>query len=141
MPGMGSAAQQGAAAMTITRVLYNIMTDDLAGTRDFYERLLGMVPIYDSSWYVVLKPSETSAHELGIIDVNSEVVPQSFRGRPTSGSYLTFVVDDVEKIFRRAKSQKLNVLEAPQDLFYGQRRMLVLDPNGLLIDISSPVAG
>jgi catechol 2,3-dioxygenase-like lactoylglutathione lyase family enzyme len=123
--------------MTINRVLYNIMTDKLAATRDFYMRLLEMPAIYESDWYIVLKPATNSPHELGIIDVNSEVVPERFRAAP-AGSYLTFVVDDVARSFERARELGLDILEEPTDLFYGQRRMLVADPNGLLVDISSP---
>ncbi len=126
--------------MAINRVLYNIMTSDLAATRDFYVRLLDMVPIYDSAWYIVLKPAEESPHELGIIDVSHEVVPEAFRGSP-AGTYLTFVVGDVTEVFRRAQDLGLEILEPPTDLFYGQRRMLLADPNGLLVDISSPTSG
>ena len=96
--------------MTINRVLYNIMTTDLGGTRDFYLHLLDMHLLYESDWYIVLKPSDDSPHELGIIDVNSEVVPEDFRAAP-QGSYVTFVVDDVLKTFSRAKDLGVNIVQ------------------------------
>jgi len=123
--------------MSFNRVIPNIMTRDLAGTRDFYLRLMDMHVHYDSDWYVILKPSQHSPHELGIIDVDHEIIPEPFRGVP-QGSYLTFVVDNVRQVYQRAKELELNILEAPTDQFYGQRRMLLTDPNGLLLDISSP---
>lgn len=123
--------------MAVDRLLYNIMTEDVPGTRDFYVGLLDMVPHYDSDWYVILKPAGEAPYELGIIAKGNDVVPEPFR-TPPGGGYLTFVVDDVMLVFERAKQAGLAILEEPTDLFYGQRRMLVTDPNGLLVDISSP---
>jgi uncharacterized glyoxalase superfamily protein PhnB len=93
--------------------------------------------LYESDWYIVLKPTEDAPHELGIIDVNHQVVPEAYRATP-QGSYVTFVVDDVLTTFGRAKELGLDVIQEPTDLFYGQRRMLLRDPNGLLVDVSSP---
>jgi catechol 2,3-dioxygenase-like lactoylglutathione lyase family enzyme len=123
--------------MAINRVLYNIMTADLGATKDFYLRLLDMHLLYESDWYIVLKPTEDAPHELGIIDVNHQVVPEAYRATP-QGAYVTFVVDDVLTTFGRAKELGLDVIQEPTDLFYGQRRMLLRDPNGLLVDVSSP---
>ena len=50
---------------------------------------------------------------------------------------LTIVVDDVDALHRQAVDRGLEVVESPRDLFYGQRRMLLVDPNGLLVDVSS----
>lgn len=116
--------------MAINRVLYNIMTADLGTTKDFYLRLLDMHLLYESDWYIVLKPTEDAPHELGI-------VPEAYRANP-HGVYVTFVVDDVLKTFGRAKELGLDVIQEPTDLFYGQRRMLLRDPNGMLVDVSSP---
>jgi len=123
--------------MPVNRVLYNISTEDVPGTRDFYVGLLDMVPHYDSDWYVILKPAGEGPFELGIIARSSDVVPTSLGSAP-GGGYLTCVVDDVMMVFERAKRTGLAILEEPTDLFYGQRRMLITDPNGLLVDISSP---
>lgn len=50
---------------------------------------------------------------------------------------LTVVVDDVDTVHARARAAGIEIVEPPTDLFYGQRRMLVTDPNGLLVDVSS----
>jgi uncharacterized glyoxalase superfamily protein PhnB len=60
----------------------------------------------------------------------------TFRAAPTGGM-LTLVVDDVDAVHARAQEAGIEIVEPPTDLFYGQRRMLVTDPNGLLVDISS----
>ena len=123
--------------MRVDRLLTNVMTDDVPGTRDFLVALLGLESIYDSDWFVVLVPAEGPRFELGIIARGSDVVPAAHRAAP-QGVYLTFVVADVEVAAERAREIGAKVIEPPTDTFYGQRRMLVEDPNGLLIDLSSP---
>jgi hypothetical protein len=34
----------------------------------------------------------------------------------------------------------VRVIAPPRNLFYGARQMLIVDPNGMLVDISSPAA-
>ena len=52
--------------------------------------------------------------------------------------YLTFVVDNVDDIHARAVVRGLPIVQPPRDEFYGQRRFLTRDPDGTLVDISSP---
>jgi len=52
---------------------------------------------------------------------------------------VTFVVDNADEIFKIAESEKFQIVGEPTDTFYGQRRLLLKDPNGTLVDISSPI--
>lgn len=126
------------ADMTISRSFVNICSDQLPTTRDFYVDLLGFQVGYDSDWFVQLSDQDSDA-TIGIMARDHELVPEQARGKAT-GSYLTVVVDDVEPVFARAKELGVPIVEEPRDLFYGQRRMLVTDPNGVLVDVSSPTA-
>ena len=125
-------------ASTVRRTMYNIVADDLASLRDFYRTLLKMQVIYESSWYVVLIPEEGPRFELGIIARGSDATPLPAT-RPFGGGYLTFVVDEVLVAFEQAKAMNAEILEPPTDMFYGQRRLLLRDPAGTILDISSPV--
>jgi len=120
--------------------MYNIAADDLGKVRDFYRNLLDMDVIYESDWYVVLMPSEGPRFELGIIARNSDVTPP-IAANPAGGGYLTFVVEEVLVAFEQAKAMGAEIREPPTDLFYGQRRLLLRDPAGTIVDISSPVPG
>jgi len=51
---------------------------------------------------------------------------------------VTFVVDDVDSMYEKALAMALPILQEPRNEFYGQRRCLVKDPAGCLIDICSP---
>ena len=52
--------------------------------------------------------------------------------------YVTFVVPDADAVYSYAKALGLDIVQEPKDEFYGQRRLLTVDPNGCLIDICSP---
>lgn len=122
--------------MKINRMMTNICSEQLSKSRDFYTKLFDFAVDYDSDWFVHLI-SKDKQLELGIIDINSDVVPKDIRKQPT-GTYITFVVDDVDAVFIVAESNKFEVVLSPEDTFYGQRRMLLKDPNNYIIDISSP---
>ncbi|MFC9472383.1 VOC family protein [Nocardia sp. NPDC056952] len=122
--------------MAIARSFVNICSDQLAATRDFYVDLLGFQVAYDSDWFVQLIDSD-SGTIIGIMARDHELVPDHVRGG-FGGSYITIVVDDVETIYARAKDLGIPIVEEPRDLFYGQRRLLVTDPNRFLVDVSSP---
>ncbi len=115
----------------------NICSDNLAESRDFYTKLFDFNVNYDSDWFVHLI-SKNQKLELGIIDRTHEIVPKDFQNNP-QGFYVTFVVDNADEIFEIAESEKFEVISKPTDTFYGQRRFLLKDPNGALVDISSPI--
>ena len=122
---------------TIHRIMTNICSEKLAESRDFYTKLFDFNVVYDSDWFVHLI-SKDKKLELGIIDRTHEMVPEGFQNHP-QGFYVTFVVDNVDKIFRIAESEKFEIISEPTDMFYGQRRLLIKDPNGTLVDVSSPI--
>ncbi len=123
--------------MAFSRILTNVCADDLAASRDFYVQLLGFEASYDSDWYVQLRGPKPANLELGIIQRTHDLVPSEFQTKP-SGMYVTFVVPNVEELHARAQAMGARVIQAPRNEFYGQRRFLVLDPAGCLIDICSP---
>lgn len=127
--------------MTVSRAFANVFTDDVAATRDFYVRLLGLTVAFDSDWFVDLTaPSRdgSPAGELGIWRRDHELIPEPFRRAP-AGMVLSFAVDDVDAVYDDAKYRGLPIVAEPRDLFYGQRQLLLTDPNGALVDISTPV--
>ena len=121
----------------VNRILTNICSDKLIESKQFYTKLFDFDINYDSEWFIHLI-SKDKKLELGIIDRSNEIVPQGFQKNP-QGFYITFVVDNVDELFSIAEAQKYEIVSPPQDTFYGQRRLLLKDPNGALVDISSPI--
>ncbi|MCI5055405.1 MAG: VOC family protein [Flavobacteriales bacterium] len=121
----------------INRIITNICSDNLVESRDFYTKLFDFNVDYDSDWFVHLI-SEDKKFELGIISRTNEIVPKGFQNN-AQGFYVTFVVDNVDEIFKIAELQEFEIIDKPTDTFYGQRRLLLKDPNGTLVDVSSPI--
>ena len=119
------------------RMFVNLLCNDVAGCAAFYENLLGMTRHFDSDWFVVLTHADMPGHELGLLQRDSEVVPASARRAP-QGVMMTFVVADLYSVLEKAQALGARIVETPTDMFYGQTRFLVEDPEGTLVDISAP---
>ncbi len=122
------------------RLFFSILSEDVKQAASFYIDLLDMHVHFDSDWFVILKPSPNSPIEMGIIDKHHEIAPGDAVAERPSGVLPTFVVDDVEVIFTKAKAMGATIIEPPADMFYGQRRLLLRDRDAMVIDISSPTA-
>lgn len=121
----------------LRRVLFNILCKDMTTSVSFYRELVNFSEIYSSDWYVVLTAPDVPGLELGLIDQVSEFTPRHAWGMH-EGTFLTLVVDDVFAAVDRARALDVEVIEEPVALEYGQTRALIRDPNGLIIDLSTP---
>ncbi len=122
---------------TINRLLLNVLSDDLEASKAFYTTLFDFEVDYDSDWFVHLISTRHQL-ELGIMSVNSDILPAGVQPQPR-GFYTTFVVSDVDAVFKAAKGKGLTVLSEPEDTFYGQRRLVLGSPEGSIIDVSAPI--
>ena len=123
----------------MNRAFTNVLSGNVEATALFYERLLGMRRHFDSDWFVILTHDDMDGLEFGVLSRDAEIVPEALRAGP-SGVLLTFVVEDVDAVHREALGLGAEAIEAPRDLPYGQRRMLVRDPDGTPLDVSAPMA-
>jgi len=121
----------------LNRIMTNICSSNLEASRDFYTGLFNFNIGFESDWFIHLV-MENKSLELGIIDQDHEMVPEHYQTSP-AGFYITFVVKDVEEYFTKAKLSNYEIVSEPTDTFYGQRRLLLKDPDGTLIDISAPI--
>lgn len=121
------------------RCFTNILSGDVEQTAVFYEGVLDMRRHFNSDWFVILTHPDIDGLELGVLQRDHDVVPQPIRTVP-SGIILTFVVADCDAVYDKARAFNAEVLEAPTDMFYGQRRMLLRDPDGTVVDVSAPTA-
>ena len=122
---------------TIQRMITNICSDNLAKSKAFYTSLFNFKLVYDSDWFVHLVSTEGGL-ELGIIDRTNAIVPKDTQVHP-QGFYISFVVDSADELFKLAQSKNYTIHSEPTDTFYGQRRLLLKDPDGTLVDVSSPI--
>lgn len=122
--------------MQINRLLTNICSADLAASKAFYTSLFEFTLAYDSDWFVQLQAPGTGL-EIGLIAKTHDIVPEGVAVE-AGGMYLTIVVDDVHTVFARAQESGIAIRQAPELMPYGQKRMLLQSPEGVMIDVSSP---
>lgn len=121
----------------LSRVVYNVLCRNVADSIAFYQNLADLELIYQNDWYAVLSLPGNRGIEIGLIDQVSEFTPRHASGEHY-GTFVTLVVDDVFEAVARARELGVEVIEEPMALAYGQTRALIRDPNGLVIDISTP---
>jgi len=118
-------------------MMTSLLTDDLGSTRNLFVDLLAFEIEYEADWIISMRGQEGG--RVAAMARTSEFIPEAFR-HGARGVVVTFVVDDVDRYFQMAERTGLDVVEPPTDLPYGQRRLLLHDASGALVDISSPVA-
>jgi predicted enzyme related to lactoylglutathione lyase len=135
-------AQPWSEAIEVERVMQrcftNILCADVDGTASFYESLLGLHRHYDSDWFVILSHHDLPGLEFGLLQRNHAIVPDAVKLAP-AGVMMTFVVAHCDAVHDTARAIGAKVLEPPTDMPYGQRRMLLRDPEGTVLDISAPI--
>ncbi len=123
--------------MKINCIITNLNTHDLTASKAFYTRLFDFTVNYNSDWFVQLLAAGGEGLEIGLIKSDHELIPMAFRGQP-NGMYITLVVNDAVRVFAEAQRLNHTIVQEPELTFYGQMRVLLKDPAGVLVDVSSP---
>ncbi len=124
--------------MTITRVAPCISSDRVAATRRFYIDLFGFQVATDSgSMSVLVAPDNPAARIVIVRTANpGRIAPPAANASPVS---LTIEVDDVDELHARAVAHKHPIVSPLAKEPWGVRRFQVKDPNGIVIEVASPL--
>lgn len=126
--------------MKVIRVVPNVSSNLFRESRDFYIEMFDLVvSVEHDDWYLQLMPPENPALNIGFVKPDHEL----FAGRAApAGTYalvLTIHVDDVDEAYARAKKLGAEIAAEIRDEECGQRHFLVVDPNGLLLNVMSTI--
>lgn len=117
-----------------------ITTANLAQVRAFYVDLLGFDVVFEATWFIlVASPGERPAL-LGFMHPShpsSPPGPEAFNGL---GMIWTLQVEDAAGTFARMRDAGIAVLYGLADEPWGQRRFMLRDPAGLLLDVVEQAA-
>jgi catechol 2,3-dioxygenase-like lactoylglutathione lyase family enzyme len=105
---------------------------------DFYMRHFRFRPLFTADWYVHLQSEEDAAVNLAVLAADHETIPPEGRGT-ARGVILNFEVEDVDAIHARLDAAGLPMLKPLTDEAFGQRHFITRDPNGVLIDVITPI--
>ncbi|MCT2591974.1 VOC family protein [Streptomyces sp. N2-109] len=116
-----------------------ICTSDVTESRAFYTRHFGFEVVFEADWYVSLRRPEPPHYELALLDHTHPTLPAAYR-RPVQGLILNFEVADVDAEHRRligAAGLTEELALGSED--FGQRHFLLAAPDGVLIDVITPI--
>jgi catechol 2,3-dioxygenase-like lactoylglutathione lyase family enzyme len=120
----------------VTAIFTAIYVSDLERSKDFYCDFLGLKPVFESDWIIQIASADDETINLTLQLRNHELVPEGFRDSP-QGISVAFVVPDTDEIYAKAIALGFRIVQEPKNEIYGQRRFLTVDPDGLLVDVSS----
>ncbi|MCX4985804.1 VOC family protein [Streptomyces sp. NBC_00572] len=125
--------------MKLTSLYPVICTSKLQESLLFYTELLGFKTTFEADWYVSMRRPGTPAYELALLDHTHPTLPEAYR-EPVQGLLLNFEVEDVDAEWDRmvVRGGLPAELELRSEDF-GQRHFMVADPNGVLIDVITPI--
>lgn len=116
-----------------------LCTDRIEQSRDFYVDRLGFETTFEADWYVSLRSPGSRPFELALIAHDHPTLPSAYR-RPVQGLLVNIEVDDVDAEWKRVVvdggvTPELELRDEP----FGQRHFIVADPNGILVDVITPI--
>ncbi len=123
-----------------------IYVPDVAASLGFFEKAFGLAPkfIHESGTYGELNTGETTlsfaAHELGDMNFPGGHVHADQSVQPL-GFEIAFVTEDVQLAHAKAVEAGAAELAAPQRKPWGQTVSYVRCPDGILVELCTPIAG
>lgn len=125
--------------MKLTQYYPVLQTMKVAETVAFYCVHFDFAPAFESDWYVHLQSNSDPSVNLAILLADHETIPAVAQGE-TKGVILNFEVENVDSIYGRLQKAGLPMLKPLVDEVFGQRHFITADPNGILIDVITPIA-
>jgi catechol 2,3-dioxygenase-like lactoylglutathione lyase family enzyme len=110
-----------------------ITVSDIQEAKNFYIDVIGFDLDFDSGDVIGLVNSNVL---ILLIDQESENVRQ-----PPGSSNISFLTDEVDSLFSRCASAKVDVIERPADRPYGQRDFAIRDRDGNVLNFGCPTSG
>lgn len=124
--------------MKISQFYPLIQTDDVPATAAFYRDNFGFTPMFESDWYYHLQSNSDASVNLTILQADHETIPVHRKG-VTQNMILSFEVEDVDAEDQRLARAGVPCVQPLQNEPHGQRHAIYTDPNGILIDVITPI--
>jgi catechol 2,3-dioxygenase-like lactoylglutathione lyase family enzyme len=124
------------AAMNL--VSLRLITDDVTRLATFYERITGVAAERPNDDFAELRtPNGTLA--IGSTRTVAVFGPGSARPAANHTAIIEFLVHDVDAVYASLRADGVEPLGEPRDMPWGNRSLLVRDPDGTLVNLFTPV--
>jgi uncharacterized glyoxalase superfamily protein PhnB len=115
-----------------------VITGDVARLVEFYERATGVQAAWSNEDFAELRTASATL-AIGSTRTVALFAPGSARPGENSSVIIEFLVDDVDGVHRNMASWTADVVTEPTTLPWGNRSLLVRDPDGNLVNFFTPV--
>jgi catechol 2,3-dioxygenase-like lactoylglutathione lyase family enzyme len=112
----------------------------LEQSRDFFMGHFGMRVVFQARWVVMLSHRDDGGISLGLMTADHPSRPpgpETFNGQ---GAILTLQVDDATALYDTVEAQGAEIWYSLTDEPWGQRRFMLRDPSGILVDVVEQIA-
>lgn len=111
-----------------------IVCEDQVESRAFYG-LLGFDTLFADKNYAQMVWPDAPLTQIGLVTPGRDV-PWPFHSRYRGGMFLSLDVRDVDAAYANLRVKGLEIAAEIETAPWGQRHFVVLDPNGVAIDIA-----
>lgn len=126
--------------MKVIRIVPNLSSEAFAASRDFYAAMFDLVVSVElDDWYLQLMPETDPKVNVGFVKPDNELFADRAASSGTYRVVLTIHVDDVDEAYKRAKRLGAEIAAEIRNEDYGQRHFLLVDPNGLVLNVMSSI--
>lgn len=122
--------------MNVTSMYPVLMSADVTAAADFYRSHFGFETTFTSSWYVSLRLGQW---ELAILEIGHPTIPAGYGDRAAGGVLVNLEVEDVDAVHDRLVAGGLIPVLPLRSEEFGQRHAIFAGPDGVLIDIVTPI--
>jgi predicted enzyme related to lactoylglutathione lyase len=124
--------------MEVIRIVPNLASEAFVSSRDFYVAMFDLVVSVElDDWYLQLMAESDTHLNIGFVKPEHELFAGRSVSSGPSGVVLTIHVDDVDEAYARARRLGAEIAAEIRNEQHGQRHFLVVDPNGLLLNVMS----
>jgi predicted enzyme related to lactoylglutathione lyase len=124
--------------MKCTQFCPVIQTNDVAAVAKFYIKNFRFKAAFESDWYMHLQSAEDASVNIAVLQGDHETIPEAGRGA-TANMLINFEVEDVDAEYAKAVANGVPILKSLHSEPYGQRHCIAQDPEGVLIDVITPI--
>ena len=125
-------------ALEVIRIVPNLASESFDASREFYAAMFDVVVSVElDDWYLQLMPESDTKLNIGFVKPHHELFAGRTAASGPSGIVLTIHVDDVDEAYERAKRLGAEIAAEIRNEDFGQRHFLMIDPNGVVLNVMS----
>jgi catechol 2,3-dioxygenase-like lactoylglutathione lyase family enzyme len=119
-------------------VSIRLITDDVTALSDFYSRLTGVPADRPVEAFAEI-PTASGTIAIGHTSTVALFGPGSAVAAQNRSAIVEFLVDDVDAAFDGLRTWVPTIVQAPTTMPWGNRSLLLRDPDGNLVNLFTPV--